>query len=81
MLTQLMRLQVNLGRENDKLLLQASRFPTDEVILREMSKQRIVVEKVLRCSSIGLTADMTLLVTISAMNIQLIITIESRATE
>lgn len=69
MLSQLMRLQIHLSSEHNELLLQASGLPTNPMILREMRKQRIVVKEVLRSTSIALTTDMALLVTISAMNI------------
>src|SRR4051812_47190624 len=77
MLSQLMRLQVHLGSKHNELLLQASRLPTNPMILREMREQGIIVEEVLRSPSIALTTDVTLLMTIPAMDIQLIIAVES----
>jgi hypothetical protein len=82
MCLQLMSLQVHLVFENDELLLQAFLVWAEEVIFSEMNFQRIVIDIVLlRPSTIASIADMTSLVLIPAVCIELVVSIESLATK
>jgi hypothetical protein len=73
--------EVHLGIESNELLLQAFRLPTDEMILHEMGIHRFIVEEVLWHSPTSPITDVTLLMIVPAMNIELIVTVEPRPTE
>jgi hypothetical protein len=79
---ELMCLEVHLGLENHKLLLQASLVEAEKMIDSKVLFQRVVVNVILRlAASAPSIADMTTLVLVSAMSIQLVIAIKPYVTE
>lgn len=80
MLLQLMGFQINLRRENDKLLIQAGLFRAQKVVLSIMLHQTIVVHIILWLPSSPIT-DEAALMFLPTMNIKLIIPIESLPAE
>jgi len=77
MFRQLMSLEIKLCREHDELLLQTVLMRTHEVILCKMNRQLIIILIILRYPRRSL-ADKALLVSLPAVNIELIITIVPR---
>jgi hypothetical protein len=66
----LMRLDIHLRVENNKLLLEALAIRTQEMVLAEMYLKRIVVDKVLLLPApFTAIADMASLVLVSAMRV------------
>jgi len=75
---QLMRLQIHVRIKNDKLLLQTFSIRTQEVFLLEMHLERMVVDIVLLLSApVTTIANVTALMLISAMQVELVVTIET----
>jgi len=81
MFLQLMRLQIHLGRESNELLFQARLLLTRKVIFPHMRKQRLIIEIVLRLTSMQLVTNKAPLMLLPAMHIQLILTIKPQSTE
>lgn len=84
MLLHNMRLQLELAPKSISLLLNTLTIITHKVVLLEMHLQRIIIRKVHRLSPrlrIQLIADMAALVLLPAMDIKLIVTIESLIAE
>jgi hypothetical protein len=78
----LMRFEIYLGLKNHKLLLQAFLVWTEEMILPVVYLQIIVVAVVDRLPSLVTSiTNMTSLVHLSAMVVQLIISVETKPTE
>jgi hypothetical protein len=80
MLLKLMSLEVNLRRKGNKLLVQTFSLQTQEMIFLEMLLERIIIEIILRLATSSIT-DKASLVSISAMNIKFVFTIESLIAE
>jgi len=80
MLLKLMSLEVNLRRKGNKLLVQTFSLQTQEMIFLEMLLERIIIEIILRLATSSIT-DKASLVSISAMNIKFVLTIESLIAE
>jgi hypothetical protein len=77
-----MRVQVDLGLEDDKLLLHALRIRAKEMVFPEVIFQVLIVEIVLRSSPpISAFANMTLLMAISTVHKELIVAIKSLLAE
>lgn len=71
-------LEVNLGLKDDKLLLETFPVRTKEVVISEVNFQLIVVPIVDRLRPLASTvADVASLMLLSAMRVQLIVTIEA----
>lgn len=76
-----MCLQIHLRRENHELLCLTLAIEAHIVILTEVVLQRLIVDIVMWVSAVLSVAQETSLVLLSAVNIQLIISIESLSTE
>lgn len=82
MLFQLMSLQVHLGLEHHKLLVQTLLIKTEEVVFLEMTLKGRVINVVLLLTIVGTAVtDMAAFVLLTTMGIKLIITIEPLPTE
>ena len=82
MFNKLMRLQVQFRVKDHEFLLQALAIQTREVLFTEMLLQAIVVHKVPRVVATSpAIADMTSLVPVTAMRIQLVIAVKPLPTE
>jgi hypothetical protein len=80
MLLQLMSLKIDLRGKSNKLLVQTLSLQTQEMIFLEMLLERIIIEIILRLTSSPIT-DKASLVSIPAMNIKFVLTIESLIAE
>jgi hypothetical protein len=79
---QLMRFDIHLRVENNKLLLEALSVWTQEVVFAEMYLKSVVVYIVLLLpASLTAIADVTSLVLISAMRVELVVAIKARSAE
>lgn len=81
MLLELMRFQIHLSRKDDKLLLLALAIQAHKMVLAEVLLQRLVVDIVMWVSAVLSIAKEAPLVLLSAMDVQLIITIEALSAE
>lgn len=77
-----MSLKIHLGIEDNKLLLQAFSVWAHEMVFPKMLFERVVVDVILLLSAaISAIANVATLVLVSAMCVQLIVSIEALATE
>ncbi len=74
----LVRLEIHLGLKHNKLLVQTVLLHTEVVIFSKVNFERVVVDIVLLLpAGVPSIADMAALVPVSAVRIQLIVTIEA----
>lgn len=81
MLGEVVRLHVQLGFEDDKLLLHASAVGAQEVVLLEVPLQLLVVEEVVGLARVSPVADEAALVLHAAVLKQLVVVVEALAAE
>lgn len=81
MLAELVRLEVHLGLEDDKLLLEALAVRAEEMVPPEMFLERVVVEVVMRLPRVPPVTQETSLVLVAAVLVQLVAVVEARAAE
>lgn len=81
MLGEVVSLHVQLGLEDDKLLLQASAVRAQEVVLLEVFLQLFIVEEVVGLSRISSVAEEASLVLHAAVLKQLVVVVEALAAE
>jgi len=78
----LMSFEINLGIENDKLLLETFRIWTHKMVFAEVNLQSVVIDVVLWAeSTISPVANMASFVLVTTMREQLVISIEPHSTE
>lgn len=80
-LSQVVRLQIHVGLEHDKLLLHALPVIAEKVILFEMLLQRIVVYKVVWLAGVAAVTEEAAFVLHAAMLVQAIVVVEAFAAE
>lgn len=81
MFAQLVCLQVYIGPEHDKLLLQAFAISTQVVVFPEVLFERVVIAVVMRLPRVLPIAEKAALVSFAAVFVQLIVVVKSLAAE